>query len=545
MARSLLFARLAAALATHRRSHLSGAPIADLLASQRMQGALTRRRLLAGVAGAAAVAALPGCGGARAAERSASVAIVGGGIAGLHCAHRLAKLGVRADLYDAGKRLGGRIISDRRTFAPLPCELGGELIDTGHETMHRPAAELDIRLHDYAEDTGLDGMVGYVGGRKLGREEMVLGLAPIAAAVDEALATLKDPEAGVTHADPNGGEALDKLSLRQWLDQIGAQGPMRTVVEVAYTIEFGLEPDECNVLNLLMMIDSEAENLALFGESDERFHAADGNDVFTSRLAAGLDGAQVRLDHALERIAARADGTHRLSFANGREADYEHVVMAIPFSILRGLDVQVELPVAKLRAIAQIGYGANTKLMVGFTNRLWRAAGSDGQVFTDLPFQNTWDTSRMQPGDAGIVTNFTGGQHARDIAAGSADSQAKAFLADFERVFPGARAAATGASVRMAWHEQPWVRGSYSSYKPGQYTAFAGSEGERVGNLHFCGEHTCLDAQGYMEGGALSGEWASDEVAEDLGLRKAAFRGGLRRDRRLARRREALQPARA
>ncbi len=545
MARSLLFARLASALATHRRAQVSGVAISDLIETQRLQGALTRRRLLAGVAGAAALAALPGCGGARAAEKGSSVAIVGGGIAGLHCAYRLAKLGVRADLFEAGKRIGGRIISDRRTFAPLPCELGGELIDTGHETMHRLAGELDIRLLDYASDEGLDGMVGFVGGKKLSRDEMVLGLMPIALAVDEALATLKDPEGDVTHADPNGGEALDRLSLRQWLDQIGAQGPMRTVVEVAYTIEFGLEPDECNVLNLMMMIDSEAEKLALFGESDERFHAADGNDLFTSRLAAGLDGAQVRLDHVLERIAARADGTHRLSFANGREVDYEHVVMAIPFSILRGLDVQLELPVAKLRAIAQIGYGANTKLMVGFKDRLWRAAGSDGQVFTDLPFQNTWDTSRMQPGEAGIVTNFTGGTHARDIAAGTADAQAQAFLADFERVFPGARASATGASVRMAWHEQPWVRGSYSSYKPGQYTAFAGSEGERVGNLHFCGEHTCLDAQGYMEGGALSGEWASDEVAEDLGLKKAAFRGGLRRDRRLARRRAALQPTSA
>ncbi len=545
MARSLLFARIAAALATHRRAQASGLAIADLIGQQRAQGAVTRRRVLAGAVGAAAAIALPACGAARAAERHGSVAIVGGGIAGLHCAYRLAKLGVRADLYDAGKRLGGRIHSDRRTFAPLPCEIGGELIDTGHETMHRLAGELDIRLLDYATDTGLDGMVGFVGGKKLSRDEMVLGLAPIAAAVNEALAALKDPEAGVTHADPNGGEALDQLSLRQWLDQIGAQGPMRTVVEVAYTIEFGLEPDECNVLNLLLMIDSEAEKLALFGESDERFHAADGNDLFATRLAAGLDGAQVHLGHALERIAELPDGRHRLSFANGSDATYEHVVMAIPFSILRGLDVQLELPLAKLRAIAEIGYGANTKLMVGFKDRLWRAAGSDGQVFTDLPFQNTWDTSRMQPGDAGIVTNFTGGDHARAIAAGPTDAQAQTFLAEFERVFPGAQASATGASVRMAWHEHPWVRGSYSSYRPGQYTAFAGVEGERVGNLHFCGEHTCLDAQGYMEGGALSGEWASDEVAEDLGLKKAAFLGGRRRDRRLAARRAALQSAQA
>jgi monoamine oxidase len=52
----------------------------------------------------------------------------------------------------------------------------------------------------------------------------------------------------------------------------------------------------------------------------------------------------------------------------------------------------------------------------------------------------------------------------------------------------------------------------------GQYTEIAGAEGERVGNLHFCGEHTSLDAQGFMEGAALTGAMVADEVAGDLGL---------------------------
>ena len=53
----------------------------------------------------------------------------------------------------------------------------------------------------------------------------------------------------------------------------------------------------------------------------------------------------------------------------------------------------------------------------------------------------------------------------------------------------------------MHWPTYPLTMGSYSAYKVGQYTKFAGAEAERFGNLHFCGEHTSLDAQGYMEGG--------------------------------------------
>lgn len=541
MARSPLVQRLGLALHAFRRSRALGIPL-DEIASLRSDQLLDRRHFLGACLGASAAAVglsgLAGCGSARPVGKS-PVVIVGAGIAGLHCAYRLRRAGVQATIYEASNRIGGRMLSDRATFPGQHCELGGELIDTGHETMHRLAKELGIALLDYQEDPQkLDDLVGYISGSVLSREQMIAEFAPIAAAIDQALTSLSDPDGGVTHDQPNGGAALDKLSLAAWLDSVGAKGAMRTLLEVAYTIEFGLEPARNNVLNMLLMISTEAEQLALFGESDERFHAAGGNDQFTTALASRLDGEQIRLGRVLERIGQDADGRYRLSFKQGAGASEviaEHVVLALPFSILRSIQIAVELPEIKRRAIAEIGYGANTKLMVGFRSRLWRDQGSDGQVFTDLPFQNTWDTSRMQPGTNGIITNFTGGDHARAIAVGDAQAHARDFVAQFERVIPGAQAAATGTSVRMAWPEQPWVRGSYSSYLVGQYTAFAGSEPERVGNLHFCGEHTCLDAQGYMEGGALSGELAAAEVAADFGV-KIPTASRSPRVRRLARR---------
>ena len=43
-------------------------------------------------------------------------------------------------------------------------------------------------------------------------------------------------------------------------------------------------------------------------------------------------------------------------------------------------------------------------------------------------------------------------------------------------------------------------------------------EGERVGNLHFCGEHCSLDFQGYMEGACETGAGVAQAIAIDLGL---------------------------
>jgi monoamine oxidase len=57
----------------------------------------------------------------------------------------------------------------------------------------------------------------------------------------------------------------------------------------------------------------------------------------------------------------------------------------------------------------------------------------------------------------------------------------------------------------------------------------AGAEIERYKNVHFAGEHTSLDAQGYMEGGALTGAMAAAEVAGDLGISTQKLEGGERR----------------
>ncbi len=87
------------------------------------------------------------------------------------------------------------------------------------------------------------------------------------------------------------------------------------------------------------------------------------------------------------------------------------------------------------------------------------------------------------------------------------------------------KAAHNGRVARMHWPTYALTLGSYSAYKVGQFTSIAGAEIERVGNLHFCGEHTSLDAQGFMEGAALTGAMAAAEVADDLGCRVAEATG--------------------
>ncbi|MDI3282705.1 NAD(P)/FAD-dependent oxidoreductase [Polyangium sp. 15x6] len=511
-----------------RAARQTGIPADELLAMQRERATLPRRRFLEMSAAALTLPiAASACGGDPAnppTEGEPTIAIVGGGIAGLHCAYRLKKLGVSATVYEASKRIGGRMYTDRMTFPDgQHCELGGELIDTGHQTMHDLAAELGIDLLDYKnDDQSLEHLVAHIGGAKLTEAEILMGFEPIATKIDEALATLTDQEdLFVYYNKPNGGEALDKLSLSAWLDQIGASGPVRTLLEVAYNIEYGLEPDVTNVLNMMFLISTDTSSFQVFGDSDELFHTKDGNDTFPTRLAEDLDPAQIELDATLVSLKEAADGRYVLTFsreAGTFEVTADHVVLALPFTKLREVSIEVALPDVKKRAIDELGYGTNAKLMVGFSSKPWRDAGSNGETFSDLPYQSTWETSRLQPGASGILTNFTGGDRGVAIGMGTPEERAAEFLDQFEQVFPGTKATHNDKVVRFHWPTHPFTKGSYSAYKVGQYTTITGSESERVKNLHFAGEHTSLDAQGYMEGGALSGAIVADEIAADLGI---------------------------
>jgi monoamine oxidase len=62
--------------------------------------------------------------------------------------------------------------------------------------------------------------------------------------------------------------------------------------------------------------------------------------------------------------------------------------------------------------------------------------------------------------------------------------------------------------------KSPFFRASYSFYRVGQYTTFAGYEAVRQGGVLFCGEHTSIDFQGFMEGGAAEGTRAARELRQ-------------------------------
>lgn len=528
MARTPLFSAMQRALRLAQAADRAGMSAEE--AQQRWEAAApwrSRRAFLRtsalAMAGAVAACAKP----LLPQDSDAEVVVVGAGIAGLTAAYRLHQANVGVRVYEAQNRIGGRMFSLRNHFPDNQVvELGAELIDTDHTHMRALCSELGLTLDDFEQhQPELARSVWYFEGRRYSDREVVRAFTPIAAAIRRDLATIGDGD--ITYRTPQGAEALDRESLSAWFDRHGVSGWIRRLLEVAYTAEMGLEPEQQSALNLLTLISDDPDPFRIFGDSDERFHVRGGNDLVIQELGKRLEG-RIETGSVLEALGRSADGRYRLSLRSGagsREVLASHVVLTLPVTMLRQVRFDLELPEIKRRAIAALAYGTNAKLMIGFARRVWRDTGSDGSTFSDLPYQTTWETSRAQPGTAGILTNFVGGRHGVEIGQGTPADQAARAVAGLDRVYPGLAAQRAGMTeVRFHWPSNPWVLGSYYCPRPGDWTGFGGAIAEPVGRLHFAGEHCSVDYQGFMEGGCETGEATAAALLTELGLspRKAA-----------------------
>jgi monoamine oxidase len=452
-----------------------------------------------------------------------NVVIIGAGTAGLVCAYRLKQRGISARVVEASGRAGGRMFSLRNFFPDNQLtELGGEYIDSEHTTMRGLVDELGLKLNDLGgENPGGDHTYFFTNERLKMDASFIDQFRPVAKAVAADLKLMK-VRGEISYDTPHAGE-VDRLSIPEWFEKRGISGLPTAVLRAAYVGEYGLEIDQQSTLNLLLTMGDKTppNEFRIFGPSDERFHIVEGNDSVPTRLAERLK-QPVEFGTRLEAITSDGSGFNlALRRDNATtEAKADMVVLALPFTILRQLDVRVKLPEAKRKAIQELGYGTNAKLIAGFSRRVWEESHSTGYTFTDLEFQCCWETSRGQPGTHAILTNFAGGNLGLHLNEGEVQDRASTFASQAERIYPGAVDAFTKKAIRQHWPSSPFALGSYTCYKPGQYSTLADSVATPVGNLFFAGEHTSGEFNGYMEGAAESGERAAKEVVAKIGRRR-------------------------
>jgi monoamine oxidase len=434
----------------------------------------SRRRFLRNSAVLAAATSVAGCGvlSPKNLSKKYRIAVIGAGMAGLSAAWQLHKKGIWADVFEAAPRTGGRMFTVRDAMASgLTTDFGGEFVDSIHEDIRDLCREFDLDFWDTHADSekSLQEMAFFL--QPEGKEKMpakffseteaIAALQPFAARLQADIDRIPEP---LTRLNAASVQDLDNLSVRDYLKQIGCNGWLSRLLEVAVMTEYGMEASEQSAINLLftMAVPKPGDtSFDVFAESDERYKIKGGSQALTNRMTERLQ-EQIKLGHKLTKIS-RKGTSYTLSFANGTSYEANFVIMTLPFTMLRELDFsEAGFSADKSMAIRELGYGYSSKLMLGLKKRVWREQGYSGNIYTDNWVQAGWDNARMQPGDAGGYTIFLGGNKAQYMDTGiSPTEQISHYMKHLDEVFPGIAAAHNTQVARMHWPTYPFSQAGY------------------------------------------------------------------------------------
>jgi monoamine oxidase len=266
-------------------------------------------------------------------------------------------------------------------------------------------------------------------------------------------------------------------------------------------------------VSALMCMFNDSFTRQQFAISNSSYSILGGNGKLTAAMTAALReppqlGRQVVAIH-LDADAATA------TCADGTRHRARRMVCSLPFSVLRHVRVTPSLEGPKSLAVKTLPYMLNTLFFMVPKRRYWEDDGRPPTMWTDA---GCGTVSAQRFGDdpdevTAIVAN------PRGISADYLDrlppeEAARVVVAEIERLRPAARGALEVTAMH-SWANDPFARGDWAIYGPGQVNAFGRSMTAPRGTLHFCGEHTSRANRG-MEGALESGERVALEVIETL-----------------------------
>jgi monoamine oxidase len=229
--------------------------------------------------------------------------------------------------------------------------------------------------------------------------------------------------------------------------------------------------------------------------------------AFATRLADKIRyGAPVvRIEHDARQVRAvyLQAGAHTSLAA-------DVLVCAVPFSVLRRLEISPRFSAEKQKAIEQLLYTSVARVFLQTRKRFWVEEGLSGSAITDLSNMLISDRTSNQPGTRGILDPYMAGPQARQVMAMKEDQRISSTLGIVEKVHPGVRLHFE-LGVSKCWDEDEWARGAYTWFKPGQMTSLTPHVARPEGRVYFAGEHAS-SMPGWMQGALESGNQVAHEV---------------------------------
>jgi monoamine oxidase len=406
--------------------------------------------------------------------------IVGAGAAGIAAGRRLAAAGKHFVVLEAADQVGGRCITDTRTFG-IPYDRGAHWI---YAADINPLAKLAVQsgLDIYAAPPGQRVRIG----RRYARES-----------------EMEDFLSGLVHANTAIADAARKS------DVACTQVLPKDLGEWRPTIEFVLGPYGCSK----ELADVSTADLSRSGERDNSAFCRQGFGALLAKLAAPLP---LLLATPAKTIEWWSRSRIEVDTPKG-QFKTEAVIITVSTNVLTGGKIKLapDLPKRHLDAAMKLKLGSRDHVALELTgNPLGLRA--DELVFEKSESRQTAAIFGNMSGSTICVIDV-GGNFGRDLSA-----KGEAAMIDFAITWLGGL---YGTDIKSAvkrrhatrWNNEPWVLGAMSAAAPGAQSARKTLTEPLSGRIFLAGEATHETLWGTVNGAWESGERAGNAVVKLLG----------------------------
>jgi monoamine oxidase len=239
-----------------------------------------------------------------------------------------------------------------------------------------------------------------------------------------------------------------------------------------------------------------------------------GNDNLPKAFAQRL-GHKIHYSSPAVKIEQDAASTRVTFLEKGARQTMtaDRVLCAVPFSVLRNVELPSSFSENKIKIIKRLEYANVSRVYLQAKKRSWEENGLNGFAITNDAIE-IWQPTWNQPGPRGILMTYNRPGQAERIAAMPESERVSSTLARLGQWFPGLQENFERGATKV-WFEDEWARGAWAFV--GDIAAASSAEGR----IHFAGEHLSRWAS-WMQGALDSSARAVKEINEAVETRKAA-----------------------